>query len=368
VTRSGAWHHEGVSVPSHGTRPPASGARLGKGPLQPPVATDGHTVPAGVVFPLLELVSHWDIPPDDLLGPLGLRHKDFVEAHARFPHALYVAIVERARQLTGEPALGFFWGLQMRISAFGYLGYALMTAATLRDAIELAIEFTPLGSTAESMHLHVERGLASLVLDEHADYGSVRDVVAFGRLMGLWRIAEAITGRDLRGVAEVPFAEPAYFRRFAEGLPEVRFEQPKMRMLIDAEILDFPLVMANPVSLGLATEQCTRELHALSSGGRLVRTVRGLLWKEDGGLRTPGEVAAAVAMSPRNLRRKLTLQGTTLSALLDEERRDRALLLLRLPELSLAEVAERLGYGNTPNFERAFRRWTGATPAAYRRS
>jgi AraC-like DNA-binding protein len=354
---------------SNGPRPPASGPRLGKEPFRATVAVrDAHTIPAGVLFPLLELVSHWEVSHDDLLGPFGLRHKDFAEAEARFPHDLYVAIVERARLLTNEPALGFFWGLQMRISAFGYLGFALMTAATLRDAIELAIQFTPLGSTAESMHLHVEHGLASLTLDEHTDYGTVRDVIAFGRLMGLWRIAEAITGRELKGIGEVAFPEPPYFRRFADRLPEVRFGQPKMRFLMDAAILDSPLVMANPVSLRLATEQCTRELHALSSGGRLARTVRGLCWTEDGRLRTPAEIAKSVHMAPRSLRRKLTQAGTTLSTVIDEERRDRALLLLRVPELSLAQVANRVGFRNTQNFDRAFRRWTGATPAAYRRS
>ena len=106
----------------------------------------------------------------------------------------------------------------------------------------------------------------------------------------------------------------------------------------------------------------------MSGGGRLIRTVRSLLWKLEGGFRSPLEVARAVRMSPRTLRRKLTEQGSSLSSLFDEERRERALLLRRMPELSLAEVAERLGYRNVQNFERAFRRWTGATPAAYRRS
>ena len=106
----------------------------------------------------------------------------------------------------------------------------------------------------------------------------------------------------------------------------------------------------------------------MSSGGRLIRTVRSLLWKPEGGFRSPLEVARAVRMSPRTLRRNLTHQGSSLSSLFDEDRRERALLLLRVPDLSLPEVAERLGYRNVQNFERAFRRWTGATPAAYRRS
>jgi AraC-like DNA-binding protein len=67
------------------------------------------------------------------------------------------------------------------------------------------------------------------------------------------------------------------------------------------------------------------------------------------------------------LKRKLAALGTSYSAILDETRRQRALLLLEDRGLPLAEIAGRLGYTELPNFTRAFRKWTGTTPAAYRR-
>ena len=240
-------------------------------------------------------------------------------------------------------------------------------APTLRDAIQLAVEFAPLGSTAEGMRLHVEGGMASLVLEEYADFGRVRDVVTVARLIGLWRIAEALTGRALGATADAAIPEPAYHGRFAHLVPEIRYGQPTTRALMRAEVLGYPLITADPVAQRLASEQCKRELLALSAGGRLVRAVRDLLWKKDHSLRSPQEVATAMHTSSRTLRRKLGLQGSSLSSLIDGERRDRALLLLRSPELSIAQVAERLGYRNVQNFERAFRRWTDTTPAAYRR-
>jgi AraC-like DNA-binding protein len=56
----------------------------------------------------------------------------------------------------------------------------------------------------------------------------------------------------------------------------------------------------------------------------------------------------------------------TFSSLVDAERMRRALLLLRSHELTIENVGERLGYQNIANFTRAFRRWTGKTPSAYR--
>jgi AraC-like DNA-binding protein len=208
---------------------------------------------------------------------------------------------------------------------------------------------------------------ASIVLDEHADFGEVRDVISTARLVGLWRIGEALTGRSLRATAEVAFEEPPYFRRFARLVPPLRFEQPTTRALIPAEALEYPLLMGNPVALRLANEQCVRELQTLGSRGRFVQDVGALLYDREGRLRSAPQVAQAAGMSERTLRRRLEGDGTSFSELVEEQRRDRALLLLRDPTLSLDEVAERLGYANVQSFDRAFQRWTAVTPAAYRR-
>ncbi len=334
--------------------------------LQPPA--DPHTVAAGLFYPLLEVVKHWGVTSEELLGPFGLHEPDVSEPHLRLPYSQHLAILERARALTAEPALGIFWGLQIRASVFGHLGFATTSAATLRDAIELAVQFAPLASTAEGMRLHVEGSQASIFLDEVADAGGIREVITLARLVSLWRIGETLTGRDIHGSAEVAFPEPEYYARFAHLAPPVRFDRPATRALMSAEVLDYPVVSADPMALRLAAEQCAQELSEVSGGGRLVRRVRSLLWRPEGGLRAPSEVAAELHMSPRTLRRKLESHGHSMSALFDKERRDRALALLTQPELSLAQIAERLGYRSVQNFERAFRRWTGATPAAYRRS
>ena len=78
------------------------------------------------------------------------------------------------------------------------------------------------------------------------------------------------------------------------------------------------------------------------------------------------DVAKQLHMSTRTVKRKLAEHGTTFSALRDDQRRQRALLLLDNRELSIGEVAQKLGYSELPNFTRAFKKWTGMTPVAYR--
>jgi AraC-like DNA-binding protein len=326
-----------------------------------------HTVPASFVGQLIEVVRHWDITSDDLLSTTELGAEGLADPHTRVPLASYLRVVDRARALTEEPGLGYCVGLQTRVSAYGYLGFAAMSAATVRDALELAVQFAPMISTAFGLRLHVQGGMASIISEENADFGPARDFVVTAQLSGLWRIALALTGRDLMGTAELAFPEPSYHRRFAHLVPPTRYGQPLNQIVLSAEALDVPLIMADPGALRLAREQCERSLEQLRSGGRLIGRVRGLVWRDSGGVRNVREMAEALHMSPRTLKRKLAAQGSSASTLVSEERRDRALVLLRSSELSIDEIADRLGYWSVQNFARAFRVWTGRTPAAYRR-
>jgi AraC-like DNA-binding protein len=326
------------------------------------------TVPAPIFFPLVDALSqHWGVSARRLLEPMGLTEEDLVEPRRRITHEQHVEILTRARALSGEPAIGYAWGLRMHVASFGYLGFAIMTASTLRHAFGIAEKFFELTLTALPMRLHVEGDAASIVLEERVDYGDVRDVALIARVVGLWRISETICGRELRGSAEVAMPAPAYHSKFEHLGLRCVWGQPTTRLVFDAAFLDYPLVMANRVAHQLACEQCTHELQSMSSERRVEREIRRLLSRPDGGIRSAREVAAAAGATPRTLRRRLAAAGTSLASLLEEERRARSLLLLRTSELPVDVVAERVGYSNTQNFERAFRRWTGMTPASYRR-
>jgi len=95
--------------------------------------------------------------------------------------------------------------------------------------------------------------------------------------------------------------------------------------------------------------------------------VRAALPHTEGGFRSFDEVAGKLGLSARTLRRRLSGDGLSFASLVDDERKARALVLLRKEALSLDEVANRLGYADGSTFARAFQRWTGDSPAVYRR-
>jgi AraC-like DNA-binding protein len=314
---------------------------------------------------LVRLVGRWHVSPAQLLAGLDVSEAELSEPGAMLPLDAVIALWDRARALTGEPGLGFHFGLSQRATGAGYPGFAAMSAESYGQALEL-IHYTRVISTMFSLHVEVQGDFASLIVEEHSDPKSVRDMLLISLLVALRQIGEDITGGRLRASIDLSIPEPDYYRRFAAIVPHTRFGQPVSRLFFAASSLALPLVMADPVAMRLATDQCERALQDLGPSATLVASVRRALSGREG-FRSLRRVAAELRLPPRTLMKMLTQQGTPFAGLVDDERKKRALRLLSTPNLTLESVAGQLGYSTVSNFVRAFHRWTGQTPAAYRR-
>jgi AraC-like DNA-binding protein len=368
-------HHAGAAIIAAGARMPTS---CHPGPYSSDCAPRKNDprfysmkffLPAIHALELLQVVERWNVSTAELLAGLDLTESELADPSARLPLPTYQKLVERARHLSGEPGLGFSLGLQMRISVHGTLGMAAMTASTIREALDIAVRFAPTRTNALTLRLTEEAKTVAIVIEEQTDLGSARDVLLFALVVGIWQIGNAVTGTSLSGDGDFRFSEPPYFKRFAGFVPgRVRFDQPANRIVFDASVLDLPLVMADPVAQKVARRQCEQALEALGQEGQFVSRVRLALTKEGGsGYRSVAEVAQTMHVSERTLKRRLTELGKSFSELVDEQRRDHAMLLMATPDMSLEEVALRLGYSDAANFTRAFRRWTGKSPSAHRK-
>ena len=327
---------------------------------------DEPSIPAVQALHLVELVRRWGVTSAALLRGIDLDEGDLRDPNKTIGVSVLVPLVERARALTGEPGLGLYFGLRMQVVSHGYLGFAAMTASTIGEALDLATRFAPMLTTVVSLRVQRSGRSAALVFDEDADLGAARDAVLLALLVGIGRIGCTLTGRELDGHIDLVVREPPYFERFRPVAPNIRFGQPQNQLVFDAEVLDHPLATSDPAALQLAREQCEKAIEMLGFDGRVVGRVRAAIPKAGGGFRSLDEVAAKLKVSPRTLKRKLATGGTAYSALLDHARLERAEQLLASDRLSIDAIAETLGYSDTANFTRAFRRWTKTTPAAYR--
>jgi AraC-like DNA-binding protein len=282
--------------------------------------------------------------------------------------ASIVRLFENARDLTGEPGLGYYLALQKRVSMYGYIGFLAQSARTVGEVLALSLKYVPLVSSALTFELQLEGSSGWLVIEEQASLGSVRDIILTSILLGLQTIRAALTGSSDRSRVEFSFPRPWYYPRFAHVAPNTTFGQPLNRLEVDRRTLELPVVTADPTALRVAQRICEQAFDELGFDKELVGSVRRALPRPEGGFRKLREVASLLHVSSRTLRRRLALEGSSHSVLLERERKLAALRLLRDSRLTLDVIAERLEYASASTFIRAFERWTGQTPSAFRRA
>jgi len=263
------------------------------------------------------------------------------------------------------------WGLELGAAldgvTHGPAGAVAVTAPSLGAALDALVRYATVRTPfVELRACHAARRYELLVI-EPCPLGSVRTAVLEMVLLSIQGVVEAALGRRMHEASFVmPAPRPSYWRRYAAHFhAPVTFAGRSARVVLPAELLRLPCPLADRVAHRAA---CAR-LEALRqrlAGDFVDALVERLL---DGGGDTGatlGEVARRLRLSSRTLVRRLGARGTSYRALLESHRRRRAVELLVQPHLSVAEIAERLGYEAPTNFGRACRRWFGVSPRAYR--
>jgi AraC-like DNA-binding protein len=326
-----------------------------------------HSFPASHALQLMALVERFGVPGTDLLEGTGLSASTLDDPHARISSAMLVNLSERARQVTGEPGIGLYLGQHKRLTMYGFLGFAVMHASTLREAMQLFVRYSATVSTAVTLTFVEQKDTATLAIDEHIDLGTAHDIGVFSLAVGLRSISTTLTGRESGPMrCTLPIARPAYYQRLSHLLPDAHFGGSRLTFQFDAATLALPLRSPDRAALRLAQEACERELSKIEAVGDVSRQVRRLFATRRGFLGIE-QAARSLGLSTRTLKRRLTAEGVTYSALVERERHIRAIAMLSSCELTLEAVAQELDYSTFANFARAFRRWTGESPAQHRR-
>lgn len=84
---------------------------------------------------LLDVVSRWGYNDETLFAPFHLTSEQLADPEYRISTPVANELVKHALNLTGESTLGYHIGTQMRISIHGFIGYAIMTAKDITEAI-----------------------------------------------------------------------------------------------------------------------------------------------------------------------------------------------------------------------------------------
>jgi AraC-like DNA-binding protein len=325
------------------------------------------SIPAAGLL-LCEIAERYGIAAEELFRDSDLKRSARLSKSVCLTQSQMIEAAVQACLLTGEPGLGFPLGLQLRLHIHRFVfGTAALFTQTIRDTLRLFLQLARLHRVTNVPVLWEEGARAALTFDEQGDLGAARDVVLICVLTGFAQAAEDLAEGEPIERIDLTIAEPEYLPQFAH-LPVTRkmhFGQPQNRLFGLANLLDLRVGEIKPADVERIKSQCEHELSALGRAN-LRHRVLTLLRNFPDRVPSLDEAATLLGSSSRTLKRRLADQGTSYSALSQEVWLARAEQYLLRTDESLEAIAERLGFSDAASFIRAFRRWTGQTPARYR--
>ncbi|ELS57744.1 AraC family transcriptional regulator [Streptomyces viridochromogenes] len=295
---------------------------------------------------------------------------DALRGAGRVPSSVVRLIWERALDRLGDRRLGLHVGSRLGPGAYHVLGHALLASATLGDAAALTVRYHRLVSDAGLLRF-TEDGERAVLRYRRLTPPGDADVQQTEAVMAGVVTAARWLSPDAWRPVRVTFAHPApcgtaqaweaeLGAPVVFGAGENRIEWPALHMVTALPYGDAGL-------LRLHRTYADRLLAAHGHPVPVSRRATAWLAERDLATVRPDDLARALHMSTRSLRRALREDGASWRNLLDEARRGRAVRWVVGGDLSLSEIARRLGYGDTSSLVRAFHRWEGMPPGRYAR-
>jgi AraC-like DNA-binding protein len=262
------------------------------------------------------------------------------------------------------------YGAEFRLREFGLVGYTMAFSRTVGAALERLARYDRILSDTIAVTLDAGDRATWVRVDVEAALRSFRPAADF-RLAALLSMCRELAAAPLVPLTvQLPYRRPADVREYERfyGGP-LEFGALATAFLLRNDDLARPVRTADDALTGYLDRLAEQTLTALGDANTLQNRVRQALLSDlSAGVPTLDRLGRVLGMSARTLQRGLHLEGTTFAAVLTQLRQDMAAPLLRDGQLAVAEVAFLLGYRDPSAFQRAFRRWTGRSPRAYRRA
>lgn len=319
---------------------------------------------------MAELGMQCGLTVADLLRGTGLKAQQLLQPDLLVSRQQELKLIDNLATLAdGHVALGIRAGKKYHVTAFGALGFAVMSSPNVRSAIDVGLQYFNLTFAFSSFTVTDDQHATQVRLEVDADVPAhlaafvvERDLAALISVArDLYHLEPMINqvqfqhlaGHELKDYQDFFGVKPA----FSASCNLVSFERAKMLQ---------PLPQANELAYQSALAQCQQLLESRKVRCGLADKVHRHLFNTSADMPSMEEVAAGLCMTSRTLRRHLQAEGISFAALRDEVRLSLANELLAASQLSIEQIATRLGYAESTSFINAFKRWRGVTPYVFR--
>jgi AraC-like DNA-binding protein len=327
-------------------------------------------ISAAATIGLVDAIEREGGDADGILRAVRLTRAAISDTDGFIPSSDFARLLELAAQATRDPCFGLHFGEGYHPKDMGPLMYVALNSPTFMVGIQNIGRYLHVVNEAGRVSLsiegplaHVRHWLADLEVEvprQHNEYSLTVALNAVRLMVGSqW------------APREVQFSHPAP-RDTSEHLrffrAPVSFGCATNAFIVERELLDRPIPAADSRLYPILQRYLERVLNEMPREDSLVASVRKAIGESmREGHPTLVKVARKLAMGPRTLQRRLVEQGTDFKRLVDDTRRRFSLSYLEDARHTLTDIAYLLGYSEVSAFNRAFKRWTNATPSDYRR-
>ncbi|MGY2172334.1 AraC family transcriptional regulator [Pseudomonas gingeri] len=301
-----------------------------------------------------------------LLQRLGIAPELLSEPKARLAPEQFTQLLQGLWLELDDEYLGFGQSRCQR-GTFAMMCHSLIHCTSLEKALNRGLLFYGLFPDAPRLSLVREGDKARLILDTSnlwdPDHFLCECLLVIWHRLGSWLIGQRIRLEQ----ATFEYARPEHANEYDLLFPcTLEFSATHTSLLFASRYLSMPLLQDERTLKQFLGRAPADLLARPDDGDSLSSQLRRLLSRDASRWPDLDAVAQHLHISAQTLRRHLREEGTSFQELKDQLRRDIAIYHLGRSELSLQQIAEQLGFSEPSAFHRAFKKWTGLTPGAYR--
>ena len=325
-------------------------------------------IPVYLLRCLAATMAGFGVDPARLCLGLGFTIDDLTNPACRVSFRQGGALIRRALQVAPNKGLGLLIGERETIASIGLVGYAMMTSPTLGAATALGMSQQKFTGSMLEFDMQQDQQIVTVTASNRFHEPDIQMFLVEEAFASFLQIARGLVGNSfLPTRIDLNYPAPEYAAEYERVFQcPVRFNQAINAFVTETEWAAKPLLTYDPLSHRQALEFMeigfSREREKVDLFESVERAVRQNLRDQP----TFTDIAKKLCLSERTLRRRLADNGVSFQALLDNVRKNRALEMLANPRLSIEQVAFEVGFCDSHNFRRAFKRWTGSTPSEMR--
>jgi len=330
---------------------------------------DDPGVSISMVYPIMKTIVHKGYSTDDYIRYAGFDENLLQDPEARISGDTLKHLTHAAAAFTQDDHFGLHQGQLTEVADLGVLGYVMMHAASIADALEAYRRYNVILCSGIDLEW-VVRGddLLLRLYAQHPSYQLSRHCVEdmVSSLYGLiGKLSNRrIPVRDIQFSHAGPADESAYVSVFGR-MP--RFGCDGNWLAMSKEVLQYPILYSDSRMLGVFEGIADEIRDKLTKGSAFADQVsRWMMERMPSAFPTLQETAAAFLMSARSLQAKLQEERTSYNELAVHVRKETAIHYLRQQHYSVGDIAYLLHYSEPSVFQSAFKKWTGMTPRQYR--